>query len=173
MLGHPLAPSLREVDSVAISEHKFIGTPMPCGVLLTRRSVLGATSERIRYVDALDSTLTGSRNGHAVLYLWYALTCLGVSGLRERARRSLELSRHLVDRLGRVGWPAWAHPHACTVVLARPPAEVLARWPLASSHGWSHVVCSPGVRTEQLDALAADIARATDRTSVRANRAPR
>src|SRR5262249_34503875 len=49
-------------DSIAISGHEFIGTPFPCGVLITRRSATQTVSRRVSYTGSPDSTIGGSRN---------------------------------------------------------------------------------------------------------------
>ena len=50
------------------------------------------------------------------------------------------------------------------MVVRTPPAEVLARWTLASHDGWSHVICVPGVTQDHIDgfvdALASTMAPA-------------
>ena len=47
---------------MAISGHKMIGSPLPCGVALTRRDYVSRIARSIEYVGVLDTTLTGSRN---------------------------------------------------------------------------------------------------------------
>jgi histidine decarboxylase len=144
-------------DSIAISGHKFVGSPFPCGVVLTRRSLRDGIARRVDYIDSVDATVGGSRSGHAPLLLWYAFRRHGRDGLRLRAERSRELAEYATSRLAGIGVPAWRHRHAFTVVLPTPPSAVTDRWALASADGLSHIVCVPGVRREQIDALVADL----------------
>jgi histidine decarboxylase len=146
-------------DCVAVSGHKFLGTPFPCGLVLTRRSHRDRVGRPVDYVGTVDSTVGGSRSGHAPLLLWHAVRRLGPDGLRERAEAARQLARYAVGRLTAVGWPAWRHDEAFTVVLPTPPDTILHRWPLASSGGQSHIVCMPGVTRGQIDAFVADLAR--------------
>ncbi len=148
-------------DSIAVSGHKFIGSPFPCGVLLTRRSLRDRISRPVGYIGGVDSTITGSRSGHAPLLLWYAIERLGVAGLRDRAVRSRELATHATARIQELGWPAWRHPHAFTVVLPHAPAALVDRWMLATHEGVSHIVCMPGVTRDQIDAFVAELAQAS------------
>jgi histidine decarboxylase len=141
-------------DSVAVSGHKFIGSPYPCGVLITRRTLHERMARPVDYIGGVDATITGSRSGHAPLQLWYALNRLGRDGLRRRAEQARALAAYAVERLDAVGVPAWRHPHAFTVVLPTPPPDVVRRWNLASADGISHIVCMPGVTREQVDAFA-------------------
>ncbi|RYZ36932.1 MAG: histidine decarboxylase, partial [Sphingobacteriales bacterium] len=78
------------VDSIAVSGHKFIGSPMPCGVVVARKSNRDRIARSIAYIGSMDTTITGSRNGHSPLFLWYSIKKLGRAGLQARAQHSLD-----------------------------------------------------------------------------------
>ena len=71
------------IDSIAVSGHKLIGAPLPCGVILTHRSNVERVGRTIELVGIQDTTLSGSRNGLTPLMLWYALERYGSEGFRE------------------------------------------------------------------------------------------
>jgi histidine decarboxylase len=145
-------------DSICISGHKFIGVPFPCGLVVTRRSLTVRTARPAAYTENPDTTIGGSRSGHAALLLWYAIRRHGVKGLKERARRARELAEYTVHRLKDMGWDAWRNPLAFTVVLRTPPPEVTNRWTLAhGGDGWSHLICMPGVTRERIDGFLGDL----------------
>jgi histidine decarboxylase len=147
-------------DAVVVSGHKFLATPMPCAAVVVRASTVARAAPVVAYTGSPDTTISSSRNGHAALAIWYALTVCGQDGLAARARRSYELAAYLHGRLSELGWPADRRPHAMTVTLAAPSPAVRARWRLAAHEGRSHIVCVPGVTRhlldEFLDALAGD-----------------
>jgi histidine decarboxylase len=143
-------------DSVCVSGHKFVGCPFPCGVVVTRATLMQRLAGAVPYIGA-DTTLSGSRSGHAPLVLWYALCTHGTDGLRERAVSARAVAGYAVAQIREAGWPVWRNPHALTVVLDTPPGWVRAKWSLASHGGLSHVVCLPGVTTDQIDALVKDL----------------
>jgi len=60
------------IDSVAVSGHKMIGAPVPCGVVLTRRQYVSRIARSIEYIGTLDTTIAGSRSAFAPLMIWYA-----------------------------------------------------------------------------------------------------
>mmetsp|Transcript_30688 Transcript_30688/g.36135 ORF Transcript_30688/g.36135 Transcript_30688/m.36135 type:complete len:341 (-) Transcript_30688:84-1106(-) len=64
-------------DSIAVSGHKQLGTPIPCGVICTKKQHMerwaAGTPSEADYVNTQDSTISGSRSGFAALALWYAL----------------------------------------------------------------------------------------------------
>jgi len=133
-----------DADSVCISGHKFFATPHPNGVVLARREHVWRVSHAVDYVDGIDATWSGSRTGHNAVELWLALE-VGLDGHRQRVARSRALAAYLHQRLVAAGWTAWRHPHAFTVMLESPPLTILNRWSLATSGGWSHVICVPGL----------------------------
>jgi histidine decarboxylase len=146
------------IDSVAVSGHKFFGTPIPCGVVLLRDSDRRA-GPHIAYTDTLDTTVSGSRCGQAAALLWHAIAVHGHAGHRARVQRARDLAAHTADRLTAIGWPAWRHPHAFTVVLRTPPASITRKWLLATDGDWSHVICMPGITRAQMDAFLTDLAQ--------------
>jgi histidine decarboxylase len=152
-------------DSIAISGHKMIGSPIPCGVVLARREHVERLGQSIEYVATRDTTLPGSRNGITPLFLWHALRTLGRRGLRRRVRRGLALADYFIARLGERGRRAWRHPGSLTVVFDRPAAAIADAWQLAVQGDLAHVVTVPHVRREQLDrlvqALVADVPPST------------
>jgi histidine decarboxylase len=144
-------------DSIAVSGHKFIGSPFPSGIVVVKASHRVRVANDVDYTASPDSTISGSRSGHAPLVLWYALRTLRVEGLRERAEQCRQLAEYAVDRIREAGWEAYRHAHAFTVVLRTPPEQVTKKWVLAASKGWSHIVCMPGITREQIDGFTADL----------------
>jgi histidine decarboxylase len=148
-------------DSVIVSGHKFIGSPIPSGVVVVRASHRARLAQSIAYTGSPDTTITGSRSGHAPLLWWYAIRRHGIDGFRRRADQAREIAAYAHRQLIRIGWDARRNPNAFTVVLRTPPPAVTARWVLASSNGWSHIVCMPGVTRDQIDAFVADLQATT------------
>lgn len=145
-------------DSISISGHKFIGSPIPCGVLVTKRSYRDRISKGISYIGSLDTTITGSRNGHSVLFLWYALKRLGVTGLQKRYQHSLSIAQYCKEQLLSLGIPAWSNPGAITVVFPKTSDLVKQKWQLATEDEVTHIICMPNVTKEQIDAFIEDVA---------------
>jgi histidine decarboxylase len=72
----------KPIDSIAVSGHKMLGCPMPCGVTIARKEHVKKVEQKIEYLNSVDTTIMGSRNGQAALYLWYSLRKKGVSGIK-------------------------------------------------------------------------------------------
>ncbi|MET7951982.1 histidine decarboxylase [Micromonospora sp. NPDC005324] len=148
-------------DSICVSGHKFLGTPLPCSVVIARRRHTAQLDQLVAYTGSADGTISGSRSGHAAVMLWSAINRHGRDGLRARTYEGRELAAYTCRRLQEMGWPSWRNPEALTVVLRTPPPAVLQRWPLPSSDGWSHVICMPGVTRHQIDKFVSDLVNAT------------
>jgi len=144
-------------DSLAISGHKFIGSPIPCGVVLVKKNYKERIGRSIPYIGTLDTTITGSRNGHSPLFLWYAIKKLGREGLLRRAIDSLELAGYAVEQLNMIGIPAFRNTNAITVVFPQPHPDVCQKWQLASEGGNSHIICMPGVTKRMIDEFVEDV----------------
>lgn len=149
-------------DSISISGHKFVGSPIPCGVLLTKRSHRDRISKGISYIGSLDTTITGSRNGHSPLFLWYTIKKLGIEGLRKRYQHSLEIAEYCEQKLKEIGVSAWRNPNAITVVFPKVTEKVKSKWQLATEGEISHVICMPNVTKEQIDAFVDDVKNSSE-----------
>lgn len=144
-------------DSISISGHKFIGSPIPTGVLMAKRSNRDRIAKGISYIGSSDTTITGSRNGHSPLFLWYALKQLGIKGLQKRYQNSLEVAEYCENELKKIGIKAWRNPNAITVVLPKMPKSIKDKWQLATEGDIAHVICMPNVTKNQIDNFVNDI----------------
>lgn len=144
-------------DSIAISGHKFLGAPMPCGVVIAKKTNRDRIARSIDYIGSMDTTITGSRNGHSPLFLWYTLKKLGLNGLKTRAIHSLSIAAYAEEKLKSLGIDAWRNTNAITVVFPAPAKWIRQKWQLASENGLSHIICMPNVDKAQIDELIADV----------------
>jgi histidine decarboxylase len=148
-------------DSIAVSGHKFLGSPFPCGVVIVKASHRNRIARDVSYLASPDATITGSRSGHGALVMWYAIQRWGIVGLRERAENARLVAAYAKQRLDDIGWPSFRHEHALTVVLKSPPEQVKRKWTLATAGEWSHLITMPGITRHTVDALIEDIVDAT------------
>ena len=146
------------IDSVAVSGHKMIGAPVPCGVVLTRRQYVSRIARSIEYIGTLDTTIAGSRSAFAPLMIWYAFQRHGLEGFRAIVARCLTVAEHAERRFNEVGIPAWRNMNSITVVFPRPSEEIVRKWQLAPFQDIAHIITMPHVTEELVDALVDDIA---------------
>jgi histidine decarboxylase len=144
-------------DSIAISGHKFIGSPITCGVVLVKKSYKDRIGRSIPYIGTLDTTITGSRNGITPVFLWYAIQKLGKQGLLQRAMKCLEVAEYAENQLIEAGISAWRNENSLTVVFPQPAEIICQKWQLASENGSSHIICMPGITKTHIDDFVKDM----------------
>jgi histidine decarboxylase len=152
-----IRPDFRQgIDSMSTSGHKMIGTPMPCGVLIARRRHVERVASAIAYLRSNDTTLMGSRNGHAVLAIWARLLGHGATGFRADVGTCLARTDRLVQALRRDGVPVLRNRLALTVVFPEPADAIVRRYQLACHRGEAHAIVMPNVTDALLDRFLAD-----------------
>jgi len=144
-------------DSISISGHKFIGSPIPCGIVLARKDKVDRIARSIAYIGCLDTTITGSRNGFTPLVLWYAIKKWGEAGLADRVNHSLATAEYAEQELKNIGIKAWRNPNAITVVLPEVNDSIKEKYQLATANGITHLICMPNVEKQHIDAFVSDI----------------
>ena len=144
------------IDSIAISGHKMMGSPLPCGVVVTRREYTAQIGRAIEYVGALDTTLLGSRNAITPVIIWYSLTKHGREGFRRQVAQMLDTAEYAVQQFNANGIPAWRARNSVTVVFPRPSPYVLFQWQLAPLGDIAHLITMPHVTREMIDQVIAD-----------------
>lgn len=142
----------KPIDSIAVSGHKMLGCPMPCGVAITRRKHVEKVEERIEYLNSVDTTIMGSRNGQAPLFMWYSLKRKGMQGIKRDVQHCMDTATYLRDELKKAGILAQLNDLSSTVVMERPVEEDLVQqWQLACEEDIAHVVVMPNVTREKID----------------------
>lgn len=161
--GAPTVDFTKPIDSLAISGHKFIGSPVPCGVSLTRKDHVDSISRSIEYIDTLDTTISGSRNAFSPMVLWYAIQKRGYDGFKREARACIENARYLHDKLKAIKHEACLNDFSNTVLFDKPPTEILERWQLATQKDRSHIVVMQHVTRKVIDRFVRDLQKSKER----------
>jgi len=144
-------------DSIAFSGHKFIGSPITCGVVLVRKSYKDRIGKSIPYIGTLDTTISGSRSGINALIIWYSIQKWGEEGLLKRAQACIKNAHYLAEELNQIGIKAWYNQNAFTVVFPKPSPALCKKWQLATENEIAHIICMPGITKEKLDEFVADL----------------
>lgn len=148
----------KPIHSLAISGHKFIGTPFPCGVVLARRELAEHLAQEIEYIGSKDTTIMGSRNGQAVLLLWYAIYNRQHLFSLEVAI-CLENAHYLQERLQEAGIKTLLNPFSTTVVFEKPSQQLVEKWQLATKGEWAHFIVMQNHERLLIDHFVADMAK--------------
>lgn len=144
-------------DSISVSGHKMVGSPIPCGIVLAKKNYVNRIGRSIEYVGALDTTIPGSRNGFTPLLLWYAWRTHGVEGFRAIIKECIAMADYAIARMKDAGISAWRHENSVTVVFPRPVAEVMQKWQIAPYKDIGHIITMPHVTRDIVDELVHDM----------------
>ncbi len=148
-----------DIDSIAISGHKMIGSPLPCGIALARKKHVDSISRAIEYIGTFDTTISGSRNAITPLFLWYAINTKGFDGFKKICQRCIEIADYAIAELRAIGIEAWRNPNSITVVFARRkvPEIILKRWQIATEKDFAHLITMSHVSRNHIDRFIQDI----------------
>ncbi|KAJ1425001.1 Pyridoxal-phosphate binding site [Sesbania bispinosa] len=153
----PIITFKKPIGSVTISGHKFLGCPIPCSVVITRLEYINALSRDVEYIASRDVTITGSRCGHAPIFIWYALQKKGLLGLKKEVEKCIMNARHLWNKLRDNGIGAMLNNFSITVVFEKPlDDDFTRRWNLACKGNITHVVVMQHVTIEMLDSFVSE-----------------
>jgi histidine decarboxylase len=156
MDGAPEINFQRPIGSIAVSGHKFIGSPITCGILLTRKEYVCTIEREIEYIGSKDTTITGCRSGLSVLFLWQAISARA-SHFRDEVKICQENAQYLHQQLGEIDYPSMLNEFSTTVVLSKPDIDVCRRWQLATEEKLAHVVVMQNVTRQKINAFVKDL----------------
>ncbi len=139
------------IDSISISGHKMIGSPIPCGIVLAKKNNVDRIARAVEYIGSFDTTISGSRNGISPLFLWYAIQTHGISGFKKIIAQCIKIANYAVEKLNNAGIKAWRNKNSITVVFPRTANATLKRWQIAINHNDAHLITMPHVNTKHID----------------------
>ncbi|KAF3977128.1 MAG: histidine decarboxylase [Methylococcales symbiont of Iophon sp. n. MRB-2018] len=145
------------IDSISISGHKMIGSPIPCGLVLAKKTHVDRIARAVEYIGTLDTTVTGSRNGITPLFLWYAIHCKGKEGFTKICQHCFSIADYAIKRFAEINIKAWRNPHSITVVFPKQSEDVLDKWQIATQKEYAHIVAMPHVSLHQIDQFIDDL----------------
>lgn len=147
------------IHTLSFSGHKFLGSPMPCGVLISHRDRIASFKGCSQYVGSLDTTLSSSRNGISTLVLWLLIHKLGCDGMADLAKNAFVFAEETAEQMQRAGIPVSKHPNGCILVFPRPNDRIAKRWHLSTRGDLAHIVTLPGVSREMIQNFIFELTR--------------
>lgn len=153
-------------DSIAISGHKFFGTPVPVGIFLTRSKYLSHLKpEHIEYIDSKNYTIPCSRSGLTTLLLWWKISTIPTKEFVQQSKQIIENAKYLHHQLKKRGYPAWLNAYSNTVFFKAPSSKSLSQsWNLSTCQckklgQLAHIVVMQHVTKELLDKFLHELDR--------------
>ena len=156
-VDHPTGYSFKDgINSISISGHKFIGSPIPCGIVIAEKENVARIGNSIEYIRNMDNTITGSRNGVSPMFLWYAIQKTGLDGFKQIVHDCLDMADYVIDELQKIGVDAWRNENSITVVFPLGIDWVMEKYHIAPENGIGHLITMPKVSKEQVDNFVKD-----------------
>jgi len=149
--GAPKMDLTKDVHSVAISTHKFIGLPMTSGVFMIRKSC--ASEDLIK----MTNDILTAQSGNVLLYLWHAVMKRGPEEFKKEAVTCIDNSEYLYRRLREIGCQSGLNKFSTTVIFTRPSQELIDKWQLAPCGDFVHIVVMQHVTREKIDAFIEEL----------------
>lgn len=146
------------IDSIAISGHKLIGTPVPCGVVLTKKEHLHQMGVHVEYTGAKDITISGSRNGLTPLFLWHEINGLKNGKFEKLVKNCITMAGYAIKKFHDFGIQAWRNKNSIIVVFPRPLEKTVRKWQLAVEGEIAHLITLPHVSKKMIDLFVSQVA---------------
>ncbi|WP_116963882.1 histidine decarboxylase [Fastidiosibacter lacustris] len=145
-----------DFDSINISGHKFIGSPIPSGIFLVNKKYL--KNREIEYVKNNDLTIAGSRNGISPILLYEGIRNIGgYNGLKERYIKCLNNANEILQYAIENNINAWKNDHAITVVFDRVDDEIMKKWHAPSYKRYTTITVLPKTNFNMIKEFINDI----------------
>lgn len=160
-----------EVHSIAMSGHKWLGAPWPCGIYMTKvRYQLTPPSDPM-YIGSPDSTFAGSRNGLSPLIMWDYLAKHSYDDLKKKAQETEDMATYSYNELKKLekelGEDLWVEhtPYALTVLFKKANPDLVFKYSLSGEdlyingkkRSYSHIYMMENATKERIDRLMADL----------------
>jgi histidine decarboxylase len=162
--------ALEHVFSIAMSGHKWIGAPWPCGIYMTKTKYQLKPPHMPAYVGSPDTTFAGSRDGFSAVLLWEHLARYSRDQQMERALDAQEVTEYAQQQLTALGATLKLDLHvartplALTVRFLKPVDALVFKYSLSTetyisdtSIDYAHLFVMPGVTKELIDRLIDDL----------------
>jgi len=164
--------SVEHVFSIAMSGHKWIGAPWPCGIYMTRTKYQLKPPDMPAFLGSADTTFAGSRDGFSSVLLWEHLARYTQAEQLERALTAQETVAYAAQQLTTLGAKLNRDLHvartplALTVRFLKPADDLVFKYSLSTetyitdaSVDYAHLFVMPGVTTELIDRLIDDLSK--------------
>lgn len=161
------------VHSIAMSGHKWIGSPCPGGLYMTKTKYQLRPPDNPEYLGSPDTTFAGSRNGLSAMVLWDYLAKNSYERQIEKALYTEQMADYAVQQLKalekRLEEDLWIEhtPLSLTIRFKQANPDIIFKYSLSSEtlyvngqkRAYNHIFTMPHVTTDLLDRLIEDLSQ--------------
>jgi histidine decarboxylase len=159
------------ISSIVTSGHKFIGTPWPSGIYLTRNSALCPTKTSISVTGSSDTTVSLSRNGHSAFLLWSYISNNSYNTQVEIVLRCLQLVSYTVSQLKELEQKLMVdlriihYSPSLSIIFRKPNSRIILKYSLSVSslcidseeHSVAQIYTMKHVTMDKINEFIADL----------------
>lgn len=154
-------------DSIAISGHKFWGSPIPLGIFLIREEhTKDMQAEYIEYIHSYNMTIPCSRSALNTLIFWWIISTTPKKEFIKEATQIIDNATYFYQELSKRHYPVWLNPYSNTLFFKAPSQELCKRWTLAlytcpKLGLLAHAIVMQHVDREMIDEFLGDLDQET------------
>ena len=131
---------------------------MPCGLVITYKSLVKNLEQHIQYLNSVDTTITGSRNGQAPLQLWLRLRDKGRLVFIKEAQECIKNAEYLHKLFKKEGITSFVAKNSNVVIFEKPNNEnFIKEWQLLIKDGIAISNIMPNITKEKIDEFFTDV----------------
>lgn len=161
------------IHSIAMSGHKWIGSPCPCGIYITKTKYQLRPPDNPEYLGSPDTTFAGSRNGLSAIILWDYLAKNSYERQIETILRTERVADYAVQQLkkleAKIEEDLWVErtPLSLTIRFKQANPDIVFKYSLSSEtlyvnghkRAYSHIFIMPHVTMDLIDQLIGDLSQ--------------
>ncbi|MCX7748051.1 MAG: pyridoxal-dependent decarboxylase [Clostridia bacterium] len=164
---------IKEIHSIAMSGHKWIGAPWPCGIYMTKVKYQLQPPDDPMYIGSPDTTFAGSRNGFSSMILWDYLSRNSYKDLIKKAIQTEEMAAYAKTQLEKLQeklktdlWIEYT-PLSLTIRFKKANPGIVFKYSLSGEdlyvndqkRSYSHIFMMEHVDRKKIDSLIEDLSK--------------
>jgi len=161
---NPLDFSNPEITSITLDAHKMLMAPYGTGMFLIRKGWMHySATEEAQYVQGLDFTICGSRNGAQAVSIWMILTTHGPNGWRQNIHSLMNETDRLANSLDdlEIEYFRESNMNIIAIKAQYVPKGLPAKYRLVADNfddpKWWKIVVMPHTKGEAIDNFISDL----------------
>lgn len=163
--NHNIGFNNKHVSSVTMDAHKMLQAPYGTGIFITRKGLIdNVFTKEAKYVNGMDTTLSGSRSGANAVAIWIILQTYGPHQWLEKMKilnYRTEVCCQELEKLG-IGFYRDSHMNIITIKSADLPKTLAVKFGLIpDSHdednNWYKIVVMDHVQQEALNDFISEL----------------
>lgn len=162
--NNPLDFRNPEITSITLDAHKMLMAPYGTGMFLIRKDWMHySATEEAQYVQGLDYTICGSRNGAQAVSIWMILMTHGPNGWRQNIHSLMNETDRLCNALDDLSIDYFREQHMNIIAIKAPfvPAHLPGKYRLVADNfddpKWWKIVVMPHTKGMAIDRFIEDL----------------